>query len=250
MKKIFTAALFFLAPLSIHAEHTVDRYGGWYNTVIDTAPYNLHYRFYVDPGKTGVNDFEYRSILQDIFTIYAATPALSECTRQKVIGVLLEERVDIYMTYPPGVQRSSVPFDLNTLNVCEEGRSFYQMPPVEAEAGKLYGDWTVRLSTMASGGKYIQANSTSSYSVFYVSPATGGVFNLWTRTLDISTGSFYVAIDTRAAHEFKITTDKNWNMDPVPVDIRWSNHWLTIWNKDGNLALDKIIITQDKNYIP
>ncbi len=93
----------------------LDRYGGQYNVIPDTSPYEFHYRFYSDPGQTGVNDFEYRSQLDTITTIWKSTDTLSECSRWKAANLILETRMDIYMDYPPGVSRSSVPWDATSL---------------------------------------------------------------------------------------------------------------------------------------
>lgn len=95
--------------------NALDRYGGQYNVVPDTSPYTFNYRFYRDPGKTGVNDFEYRSIMDDIYKIWNSSNVMSECDRWKACNLLIQTRVDPYMKYPPGVQRSSVPFDETSL---------------------------------------------------------------------------------------------------------------------------------------
>ncbi len=103
--------LIFLSIFISSLAYGIDRYGGQYNVIPDTSPYTFNYRFYIDPGKTGVNNFEVRSMLDDIYAIWKATTALSECDRYRAVNVLLETRIDSYVTYPPGVFRSSVPWD-------------------------------------------------------------------------------------------------------------------------------------------
>ncbi len=256
MKKIFIVILFFFGTAtSIFAAHVTDRYGGWYNVIVDTSPYEFHYRLYKELGQTGVNDFEYKSIENDIFAIVDATET-SECSRLKIIGNLLEARVDPYFSYPAGVHRSTIPFDFNSLKYCEEGKSFYQIPTIEAENGQLSGDWSVRVSTWASGGKYVQSDTiytpdiSTGIASYNIEITTGGTYSLWTRTVGVSAGSFYVSVDTAVSHEFIVLSSNNWNLDPVLAQMNIGFHQINFWNKLGNLKLDKILITKDKDDIP
>lgn len=56
------------------------------------------------PDQTG-NITEYNAAMNDIYTIWG-TKSLSECDRWRAVNVLLETRVDSYMIYPDGVERS------------------------------------------------------------------------------------------------------------------------------------------------
>lgn len=107
MKKIrpLIVLLFLVAPLRADTP-PLDRYGGHYDVTADTAT-GIHYHFYAEPN---INDFEYRAILTDIYTIWQAS-APSDCAKLKVVNIILETRVDPYITYPPGVFRSTVPWN-------------------------------------------------------------------------------------------------------------------------------------------
>jgi hypothetical protein len=136
IKKILIIGLLIVFGGIAQATPPLDRYGGHYNVVIDTAPYTLHYRYYVEPD---INAMEYRSILSDVYEIWKAT-FTSECSRWKVINDLLEFRVDPYVTYPSGVYRDPLPFDRESLN-------FYSTTTV------VYMGW-ISSSTINSTVKY------------------------------------------------------------------------------------------------
>lgn len=120
----------------------IDRYGGQYNVVLDTSPYTFHYRFMVDPGQTGVNDFEYRSQMDDIYAIWNATTSISECDRWRTVNELLEKRVDPYITYPVGVFRSSIPFDSTSLVYYSTSDAvfFYLVSTSAVDSTKFYSN--------------------------------------------------------------------------------------------------------------
>ena len=56
------------------------------------------------PDQTG-NITEYSAIMDDIYAIWK-TDSLSECDRWRAVNILLETRIDSYMVYPEGVQKS------------------------------------------------------------------------------------------------------------------------------------------------
>jgi len=99
--------------MSVTAQ-AIDRYGGQYDVVVNTSPYIFHYRLYKELGKTGVNEFELRSKLDAAKMIWESG-ILSECTKWRVINLILEKKMENYFTYPYGVYRDSVPFDENSL---------------------------------------------------------------------------------------------------------------------------------------
>lgn len=118
IKKLFFI-MFFLGFVTAWAIPPLDRYGGHYEVNPDSTT-GVHYKFYLEPN---IGDFEYRAILQDIFTIWEST-TISECSRWKVVNMLLEKRIDPYITYPTGVFRSTEPFKDSSLDVCLESQKF------------------------------------------------------------------------------------------------------------------------------
>jgi len=259
MKKLLIVSIFILTAFSLaRATPPLDRYGGHYD--VDPDTFGIHYHFYVEPD---INDFEYRAMLTDIFTLYDATDALSECSRWKVLNVLLELRIDPYITYPPDVFRSSVPFDLKTLNVCKEGESFYQIPTIEAESATLTGSWSIQSSSYASRGEFISASLP-----WNVDPATGtarflievtssGTYQMWTRTS--VPGSVYnsllVAIDTSPATTLSVSTSTQngswqWTLNPQTYDLGNGLHYIWFWDVDPGVGLDKFILIKEPEFIP
>src|SRR5438045_7331801 len=93
----------------------IDRYGGQYNVITDTSPYFFNYRLYKEVGKTGINEFEVRAIETDIRTIWESSSSISACDRWRMINIMLEKRMDPYMTYPPIVQRSTIPWNPDSI---------------------------------------------------------------------------------------------------------------------------------------
>lgn len=85
----------------------LDRYGGEYDVYPDSTT-GVRYKFWTEPL---INDFEYRSMMDNLFVVWGASNSISECDRWRMVNILLEKRIDPYITYPVGVFRSTVPFD-------------------------------------------------------------------------------------------------------------------------------------------
>lgn len=268
MKKLLFAILILTAS-SVKA-HTVDRYGGWYNVEIDSSPYDLHYRFYQEVGKTGINDFEYRSMMDDIYAVWGST-FISECSRYKIVNALLEKRVDNYLKYPEGVFRSSVPFDLSELSKdCVEGLTFDDKPPqtefrynFEAEEGILSG-LDILISSTASGGHYISAGTADFGTASYIVNITSaGTYYVWGKvlSLDGSRDSFYTYLDGINEEIYDTSTntwspDWQWTLVNKRVggqpdgyrsfDLSIGTHTISFRGREVGTGLDKIQITNKR----
>lgn len=269
MKKLFFISFFLGLYASLNATPPLDRYGGRYEVTPDTIT-GVHYKFYNEPN---INDFEYRTIMEDIYAIWRST-SISECARYKAVNVLLELRLDPYITYSAGIYRSTIPFNINSLNVCTEGQEFYWNPnsyAVEAEeANFILSPMKIAFSTMASAGYYVYSPEVGSGSVSFVVNIESGSYILWARVLSVdgSHDSFYVSIDDNQEDIFD-TSDNHWRpewqwtavngrqgtaipktWDPRIFTLSKGKHKFTFRAREAGTGLDKIYITKDILFIP
>lgn len=273
MKKLLFIGLIFLSGLSFG----IDRYGGQYNVIPDTSPYTFHYRLYVDPGKTGINDFEYLAMMDDIYSLWKDTQT-SECSKWKQINMLLEKRVDIYITYPPGVSRSTIPFDSASLNVCEEGKPLpsswstaYDYSHMEAESGIFSVPMASATDTSASGGGFIESNVHNDGSAtFFVELSSSSSYIIWARVMgeNDNTDSFIVSVDGGQEDVFDVaegTRGPNWQwkrvngrggtslaeiINPRVFNLIPGTHAVKFKAREAYTGLDKIIVTNDLGFNP
>lgn len=255
MKKVLIG-LFLLATIATFASATppLDRYGGAFQVTPDTTT-GVRYKYWVEPNP---NEFEYRAMMDDIYAISKST-VISECSRLRIVNTLLEKRVDPYLKYPPGVFRSSIPFDENsliylsttvavdmgrlstttvnasvpysTITICTEGHLFesFTSAPKEAELATLTPPMQALTDTQASGGYYVESFVNSSGTIaFNLVVPFDGTYTIWARVLSRNDGtdSFYVSVDTGTEDVYD-TSDGTWS----------SNYqWTRVNGRNGTLV--------------
>lgn len=99
---------------------TLDRYGGYYDYTSTPT-----YKFGIPDPR--VNDFEYRSIEDDVFAILKSSGILTGCGKYKAAFLLIELRADPYFTYADGEHRSTEPVTtiaLQNIYNCDESKDF------------------------------------------------------------------------------------------------------------------------------
>lgn len=144
----------------------------------------------------------------------------------------------------------------------------------EAESGQLSPQFTTGADLGASGGAYVVDDNNSGetgpgsarYAFEIVRPAD---YYLWgrTRAPDMATDSFFVAFDGAADLDYHASDCANsatwlWRIlrdavsncpalgTPRPVALAAGPHALVLSSREGQTAIDKIVITDDPAFVP
>ena len=175
--------------------------------------------------------------------------------------------------YPVSVQTTNtVGSDTQTftVNVSESGVVKLWL---EAESGSLYTPMVMASNAQASSGKYIwvpqgQGNVLNSskpggYAQYNFSLPQGGNYVVWGRVISNSTSddSFFVSMDGGAytAWETQLGGTETWvwdlvnqknGIDPIVYSLGGGQHTLIIKQREDGTKIDRILITNDMQYVP
>jgi hypothetical protein len=137
----------------------------------------------------------------------------------------------------------------------------------EAESMALASPMTVGANPAASNGAFISASS-GAVDPSCASPSSGGVasknftistagtYRIWARTLAINGGqdSMCVSLDGAPGVNWTIPVDANWRWNVVgnlnQTQLSAGVHTLTFRSRELNAKIDRVIITNDLNYVP
>jgi len=175
------------------------------------------------------------------------------------------------LTANDGALNSSSDLTIN-VNPAQAGGSV--VIPIEAEAGALVPPMTVRTDTNGAGllneTSYVVSTSTDSGTAAYViGIPTAGDYVIWCRTLPATPAndSFHVAVDGGTEEPY-ITSDgipqAAWmwtrvnRRAPTPqfsvvtrvFNLAAGQHTIVFRSREPNTPLDKLIVTNDPNYVP
>lgn len=208
------------------------------------------------PSPCPTGEIAYQSILSDIFTI-AKSSGISECSKNKVINLLLETTIDPYMVYPKGVKRSTIPFDSNTLwEMCEEGQDLKYKTRffLQAEHAKL-------VAPMISTYGYVySAYSDSGTATFNIEISTPSKYILLASafTPSFKQDSFYVSLDDKNEEAYNVSMESysaSWKWAPLtPItsteipklfDLTIGTHTIVFRAREPFTYLDKIFLSKD-----
>ena len=104
----------------------------------------------------------------------------------------------------------------------------------------------------ASGGEYIYA-TTSGYAEYSLDIVESKTYYIWGRAIGTSgrSNSFYVTTDNGDDMTWHLPIAPAWNWSQaVSVYLEAGRHILTIKRRETGAQLDKMLITNDPNYIP
>ncbi|RLC00423.1 MAG: hypothetical protein DRH90_18510 [Deltaproteobacteria bacterium] len=133
---------------------------------------------------------------------------------------------------------------------------------IEAESGLLNNTMLVEQDLDASGGAYVLAARGADGSVEYTFQITeSGDYVVWGRVIaqDSSSNSFYVAMDNGDEHLWSMQRSEDWlwdmvsnrsGPDPSVFYLEQGFHTLRISKRENNAQIDRILITNDLNFLP
>ena len=141
---------------------------------------------------------------------------------------------------------------------------------LEAESATLVSPMTARTDTNASGGQYIVTTTYGSgRATFDINLPVAGTYFLWCRVLSVNwENSFFVSVDG-AADTYDTPQDPNWKwsllngrggieapasseklINPRTFQLTAGPHAFVFSGRELNTRLDRIVITDDPNFIP
>ncbi|MCI0528192.1 MAG: SBBP repeat-containing protein, partial [Nitrospira sp.] len=139
---------------------------------------------------------------------------------------------------------------------------------IEAESGVLVSPMRRVANSQASGGFYIDTpntilgfNNNRGTATFTLSIPTTGTYVVWGRVmgLDSSSNSFYAQMDsgTRYTWEIPVSSGATWDRvgnlggpDPVSFNLSQGTHTFVVSGREDGSRLDKLIVTNDPNFVP
>jgi hypothetical protein len=141
----------------------------------------------------------------------------------------------------------------------------------EAESGTLHAPMVAAQSALASSGQYILAPNgagnifdsalSGGYANYTFTVPEAGNYVIWGRVLAATGGddSFYVSMDggVYALWDTVISTVWAWDQvnnrdvaDPVVYSLTAGQHTLIVKQREGGTKLDRLLITNDLQYVP
>jgi hypothetical protein len=146
-------------------------------------------------------------------------------------------------------------------NIASDGVKIW----IEAEAGQLSAPMVAASSTLASSGRYIWVPkgrySTTGYAVYNFEVPVSGNYVFWGRinAASYKSNSFLVSIDGAKDVLWDAKVSKSWlwnsvkssrDPDPKVFYLNAGRHNLMVKRREIGTQLDKILITDDFDYIP
>lgn len=141
----------------------------------------------------------------------------------------------------------------------------------EAEEGDLYNTFVVPEDSTASDGKFVwtpngkgnywRPSRQAGYAEYVFDAPVAGQYVFWGKVLatDIYNNSFFVFVDGDAYALWDTRRSKAWIWDqvsnrggdnPVTFYLEAGEHTLTIKQREDGTKIDRILITNDLNFLP
>ena len=126
---------------------------------------------------------------------------------------------------------------------------------IEAEDGDLYSPMQTGNDSNASSGEFVWWNTagTEGYVEYSINILTSDTYSLWGRVLGASArnNSFYVSIDANSDITWNFPVAENWNWNQATVVyLEAGQHNLRIKQREYRAQLDRILLTNDPDYVP
>jgi uncharacterized repeat protein (TIGR03806 family) len=157
-----------------------------------------------------------------------------------------------------------------TLTIQSASTGAYTYLALEGESATIASPMTIRSDTNASGGQYIVTTSYGSGSAtFNINLPAAGTYYLWSRVLSVDwQNSFFVSVDG-AADTYDTPIDPNWKwsllngrggtsapssseklINPRVFQLAAGAHTIVFSGRELNTRLDRLVLTDDPNYVP
>jgi glucose/arabinose dehydrogenase len=143
---------------------------------------------------------------------------------------------------------------------------------IEAESGKLFEPFYTIGESSASNGKYVSVRDgyesfdrrpESGRAYYSFNVPTAGTYKIWGRTYapNKDRNSFWVRVDNGTWYKWNgINISDNWSWDdvhnydagstPVTWNLSAGSHTLKIAYREARTGIDRILITNDLNFVP
>jgi hypothetical protein len=138
---------------------------------------------------------------------------------------------------------------------------------IEAESATLASPMAVLTDPNAAGGKYIASSvAQSGTATFALNIPDAGDYVVWCkfRSIDDSSDSFFVSMDGGVEDIYDTVLGTTWSTDwlwsavngrtagafPSVFSLSAGQHSLVFRGREANAALDQLLVTNDRSYVP